>query len=44
VTLVYPYKRGILYPLAPQAGHTRNNRLEIAIKDTLKDCVPIESD
>lgn len=42
--LVYLYKRGTLYPFAPQAGETRNTRLELAIKDTLDGRVPIEPD
>ena len=44
VALVYLYKRGTFYPFAPQAEHTRNNRLELAIKNALDGRVPIEPD
>lgn len=44
VALIYLYKRGTIYPFAPQAGQTRNKRLELAIKDTLEGRVPVESD
>lgn len=44
VALVYLYKRGTLYPFAPQAEHTRNNSLELAIKKALDGRVPIEPD
>ena len=44
VALIYLYRRGTLYPFAPQAEQTRNNRLELSIKDTLKGRVPVEAD
>jgi hypothetical protein len=44
VALVYLYKRGTFYPFAPQAEHTRNNRLELAVGKTLDGYVPIEPD
>jgi hypothetical protein len=42
--LVYLYKRGTLYPFAPQPKHTRNNNLELAIKKALDGRVPVEPD
>lgn len=42
VALVYLYKRGTFYPFAPQTEHTRNNRLELAIKNALDGRIPIE--
>jgi hypothetical protein len=42
--LVYLYKRDSLYPFAPQGGESRNNHLELTIKDTIGKWVPLESD
>jgi hypothetical protein len=42
--LVYLYKRGTVYPFAPRAEKTRNNRLELAIKNAIEGFVPVESD
>jgi hypothetical protein len=42
--LVYLYKRETIYPFAPKAGETRDNRLELNIYEALKGRVPMESD
>jgi len=42
--LVYLYKRGTIYPFAPRAGETRDNRLELAIKNVIEGYAPVESD
>lgn len=43
--LVYLYKRGTFYPFVPKSGEkTRNNVLELQIRDKLKSELPIESE
>ena len=44
VGLVYLYKQGTFYPFAPAGGQTRDNLLEIQIRDTLTGELPIEKD
>jgi hypothetical protein len=44
LALIYTYRRGTLYPFAPQAGRTRNHRLEIAMGNALEGHVPLKSD
>lgn len=44
VGLVYLYKQGTFYPFAPAGGQTRDNLLEIQIRDTLAGELPIEKD
>ena len=40
--LVYLYKRGTFYPFAPQGGERRDNELELRVKASLGDDLPIE--
>jgi len=42
--LVYLYKRGTFYPLAPQAGERRDNALELQVRGALGDDLKIEPD
>jgi hypothetical protein len=42
--LVYLFRRGTVYPFAPLAAQTRDNRLELAIKDVIEGHVPVEPD
>jgi hypothetical protein len=42
--LVYLYKQGTFYPFAPNGPKTRDNLLEIQLRDTLKDELPMEQD
>jgi hypothetical protein len=42
--LVYLYKRGTVYPFAPRAEETRNNRLELTIKKAIEGYLPVEAD
>lgn len=44
VGLVYLYKQGTFYPFAPSGPQTRDNLLEIQIRDTLAPELPIEKD
>lgn len=44
VGLVYLYKQGTFYPFAPSGPQTRDNLLEIQIRDTLAGELPIEKD
>jgi hypothetical protein len=36
VALIYLYKRGTFYPFAPQSEESRDNDLELAVKDVIK--------
>jgi hypothetical protein len=40
--LVYLYKRGTFYPFAPLGGERRDNELELRVKASLGDDLPIE--
>jgi hypothetical protein len=42
--LVYLYKQGTFYPFAPSGPQTRDNLLEIQVRDTLKGELPMEQD
>jgi hypothetical protein len=42
VGLVYLYKKGTFYPFAPKGPHQRDNVLELQVRDTLQDELPIE--
>ena len=42
VGLVYLYKKGTFYPFAPTGPHQRDNLLELHVRDTLSDELPIE--
>jgi hypothetical protein len=42
--LVYLYKQGTFYPFAPSGPKTRDNLLEIQVRDTLKGELPMEED
>jgi hypothetical protein len=42
--LVYLYKQGTFYPFAPNGPKSRDNLLEIQIRDTLADELPMEQD
>jgi hypothetical protein len=42
VGLVYLYKKGTFYPFAPTGPQQRDNLLELQVRDTLKDELPIE--
>ena len=42
VGLVYLYKRGTFYPFAPTGPATRDNPLELQVRDTLSGELPIE--
>ncbi|HET6938034.1 MAG TPA: hypothetical protein VFI19_05490 [Nocardioides sp.] len=42
VGLVYLYKRGTFYPFAPTGPQQRDNLLELQVRDTLRDELPIE--
>jgi hypothetical protein len=44
LALVYLFKRGTFYPFAPQQGDTRDNVLEIQVRDLLRGELPIEAD
>jgi hypothetical protein len=44
VGLVYLYKQGTFYPFAPNGPKTRDNLLEIQVRDTLADELPMEED
>jgi hypothetical protein len=44
VGLVYLYKQGTFYPFAPTGPDARDNLLEMQVRDTLKDELPVESD
>ncbi|MGZ4476088.1 MAG: PspA-associated protein PspAB [Nocardioides sp.] len=44
VALVYLYKQGTFYPFAPSGTDQRDNLLEIQIRDTLKNELPLEGD
>jgi len=40
--IVYLYKRGTFYPFAPRPGETRDNQLELRIKDVINGRLPLE--
>jgi hypothetical protein len=42
VGLVYLYKKGTFYPFAPTGPQERDNLLELHVRDTLQDELPIE--
>jgi hypothetical protein len=42
VGLVYLYKKGTFYPFAPTGPNSRDNLLELQVRDTLRDELPIE--
>jgi hypothetical protein len=42
VGLVYLYKKGTFYPFAPTGPQERDNLLELQVRDTLRDELPIE--
>jgi hypothetical protein len=42
VGLVYLYKKGTFYPFAPSGPQRRDNLLELQVRDTLRDELPIE--
>jgi hypothetical protein len=42
VGLVYLYKKGTFYPFAPTGPRQRDNLLELQVRDTLRDELPIE--
>lgn len=45
LALVYLYKQGTFYPFAPQSdGRTRDNLLELQVRDLLKSDLPVEPD
>jgi hypothetical protein len=44
VGLVYLYKQGTFYPFAPNGPKTRDNLLEIQVRDTLAGELPMEED
>jgi hypothetical protein len=44
VGLVYLYKQGTFYPFAPSGEHTRDNLLELQLRDALQGELPIEPD
>ena len=44
VGLVYLYKQGTFYAFAPSGEKTRDNLLELQVRDTLKDELPMEQD
>ncbi len=44
VALVYLYKQGTFYPFAPSGANTRDNLLEISVRDALGRDLPVEKD
>jgi len=44
VALVYLYKQGTFYAFAPTGPNTRDNLLELQLRDTLADELPMEKD
>jgi hypothetical protein len=44
VGLVYLYKQGTFYPFAPSGERTRDNLLELQLRDALQGELPIEAD
>lgn len=44
VGLVYLYKQGTFYPFAPTGAQSRDNLLEISVRDALRADLPIEQD
>jgi hypothetical protein len=44
LALVYLYKQGTFYPFAPQAQPSRDNLLELQVRDLVKDDLPVETD
>lgn len=44
VGLVYLYKQGTFYAFAPTGPNVRDNLLELQVRDTLKDELPMEQD
>jgi hypothetical protein len=42
LALVYLYKRGTFYPFAPRSSRTRDNDLELRVKELLHERLPIE--
>jgi len=44
LALVYLYKQGTFYPFAPKDGRTRDNLLEIQVRETLAGELPVEKE
>ncbi|MGZ4450079.1 MAG: PspA-associated protein PspAB [Nocardioides sp.] len=44
VGLVYLYKQGTFYPFAPSGEQTRDNLLEVQVRDQLRGELPVEQD
>jgi hypothetical protein len=44
VVLVYLYKQGTFYPFAPREGRTRDNLLEVQVRDQLAGELPMEQE
>jgi hypothetical protein len=44
LAIVYLYKRGTFYPFAPLPEQTRNNSLELGVKDVTEGKLPLEAD
>ena len=45
LALVYLYKQGTFYPFAPKEdGRTRDNLLELQVRDLIKNDLPVETD
>ncbi len=42
--LVYLFKQGTFYPFVPLTAQTRNNMLELQVRDQLTGELPIEPD
>ena len=42
--MVYLYKQGTFYPFAPTGPQQRDNLLEISVRDTLAEELPMEQD
>ncbi len=42
--LVYLYKQGTFYPFAPTGEHSRDNLVEIQVRDALTGELPLERD
>lgn len=42
--LVYLYRQGTFYPFAPSGEHTRDNLLEVQVRDLLTGELPMEAD
>lgn len=44
LAMIYLFKQGSFYPFAPTAGQTRDNVLELQIRDLLRDDLAVEDD